>query len=123
MVAAGYSPSVRLFEAGACGAPLISDASAGLDTLFVPRREIVFAKTSHAVVQALTWPEERRAAIAHACQRRFLREHSSRHRAAELEHRLLSIMAVTGRELKPQAYRPQSEPKQGTYVSRQRVLT
>ena len=38
MIAAGYSPSVRLFEAGACGVPIISDWWSGLDTLFEPGR-------------------------------------------------------------------------------------
>src|SRR4051812_3498305 len=32
MVAAGYSPSVRLFEAAACGTPIISDLWPGLET-------------------------------------------------------------------------------------------
>jgi spore maturation protein CgeB len=41
MVAAGWSPSVRLFEAGACGAPVISDIWPGLEALFTPGEEIV----------------------------------------------------------------------------------
>jgi methyltransferase (TIGR04290 family) len=41
MVAAGFSPSVRLFEAAACGTPIISDAWPGLATLFEPGREIL----------------------------------------------------------------------------------
>ncbi len=36
MIAAGWSPSVRLFEAAACGTPIISDWWAGLDSLFDP---------------------------------------------------------------------------------------
>ena len=43
MIRAGYSPSVRLFEAAACGTPIISDIWDGLDTLFEPGREIVLA--------------------------------------------------------------------------------
>ena len=38
MIRAGYSPSVRLFEAAACGTPIISDVWAGLDTLLRPGR-------------------------------------------------------------------------------------
>lgn len=34
MIKAGYSPSVRLFEAAACGMPIISDYWLGLETLF-----------------------------------------------------------------------------------------
>ena len=37
MVRMGYSPSVRLFEAAACGVPIISDWWPGLDTIFVTR--------------------------------------------------------------------------------------
>ncbi len=38
MIAAGWSPSVRLFEAAACGTPIISDAWAGLESLLRDRR-------------------------------------------------------------------------------------
>ncbi len=40
MIAAGYSPSVRLFEAAACATPIISDVWEGIDTLFEPGEEI-----------------------------------------------------------------------------------
>src|SRR5581483_548045 len=39
MVRAGYSPSVRLFEAAACGVPIISDYWQGLETFFQPGEE------------------------------------------------------------------------------------
>src|SRR3546814_16608778 len=39
MVRTGYSPSVRLFEAAACGSPIISDPWAGLEGLFIPEAE------------------------------------------------------------------------------------
>ncbi|MBX9460958.1 MAG: glycosyltransferase [Brevundimonas sp.] len=38
MVEAGFSPSIRLFEAAACAAPVISDVWPGLDQLFHPGR-------------------------------------------------------------------------------------
>mgnify|MGYP001764978704 CR=1 FL=1 len=41
MVKAGWSPSIRLFEAAACGVPIISDAWEGLDHFFEPGREIL----------------------------------------------------------------------------------
>ena len=34
MIAAGWSPSVRLFEAASCGTPIISDRWPGIETLF-----------------------------------------------------------------------------------------
>ncbi|MCU0626981.1 MAG: glycosyltransferase, partial [Gemmatimonadaceae bacterium] len=40
MIRAGWSPSVRLFEAAACGAPIVSDAWAGIETLLAPPTEL-----------------------------------------------------------------------------------
>jgi len=85
MLRAGYSPSVRLFEATACGVPVISDAWPGLDTLFEPDREIITASDSAAVQRALALPEARRQAIAQAARRRTLQEHSATQRAQQLE--------------------------------------
>jgi spore maturation protein CgeB len=85
MVRAGYSPSVRLFEAAACGAPLISDDWPGLSDLFAPGREIVIARDTRDMLTALEWSEERRLRIARAGRARVLREHTSHHRAARLE--------------------------------------
>jgi hypothetical protein len=45
MIAAGWSPSVRLFEAAMCGCPVISDVWEGLDNCFVPGREILLARS------------------------------------------------------------------------------
>src|SRR5206468_12762240 len=50
MIAAGWSPSVRLFEAAACGTPIISDAWDGLETLFSPGREILLPDGPLAVL-------------------------------------------------------------------------
>ncbi|MGN6126796.1 MAG: glycosyltransferase family protein, partial [Humibacter sp.] len=44
-------PSGRMFEAAACGAPIISDWWEGLDTLFTPGEEIVIARSSEDVVR------------------------------------------------------------------------
>src|SRR4051794_30202949 len=54
MIAAGWSPSVRLFEAAACGTPVISDQWDGIDSLFEPGREIILADTSQEVVERLS---------------------------------------------------------------------
>src|SRR3970282_181668 len=43
MIHAGYSPSVRLFEAAACGCPVISDWWEGLDQFFKVDEEILVA--------------------------------------------------------------------------------
>ena len=51
MVKAGYSPSVRLFEAAACGVPIISDEWPGLETIFTPGREILVARSTEDALQ------------------------------------------------------------------------
>jgi len=53
MIRAGYSPSVRLFEAAATGTPIISDVWAGLDTILAPGREIVTAADDDDVLAVL----------------------------------------------------------------------
>src|SRR5690606_13528905 len=85
MIAAGWSPSVRLFEAGACGTPVISDRWRGLDGLFPDGEAIVIADTSEDVVTALTRISgSRRREIAAAARRRVLAGHTGRARAGEL---------------------------------------
>jgi len=93
MVAAGYSPSVRLFEAGACGCPIISDEWPGIETLFVPGREIVLANGPGSVLAALRSGEAARQALASGARRRILAEHTSKHRAESLEAELLGAVA------------------------------
>ncbi|MGG5822612.1 CgeB family protein [Falsiroseomonas sp. HW251] len=93
MVRAGWSPSVRLFEAASCGTPVISDIWPGLSSLFVPDREILLARTAEEVLAALDDPGgERRRRIATAARRRVLRAHTAAHRAAALEAHLRTAM-------------------------------
>ena len=85
MVAAGHSPSVRLFEAGACAVPIISDEWAGLTDIFAGGTEIAIARTHQDVLAYLRWPEPRRRALGEAARRRVLAGHTAAHRAATLE--------------------------------------
>ncbi|MEG3191399.1 CgeB family protein [Lysobacter sp. D1-1-M9] len=86
MVAAGWSPSVRLFEAAACATPIVSDPWDGLETLFEPGEEILI---THSGADVLQWirdiPEERRCRIGEGGRRRILAEHTAAHRAETLE--------------------------------------
>jgi spore maturation protein CgeB len=77
---------VRLFEAGACGAAMISDRWPGIEEFFVPGREILLPGSPEEVVDVLhgTHPDDRRA-IGAAARRRILAEHTAEHRAEELE--------------------------------------
>ena len=97
MVRAGYSPSVRLFEAGACGTPILSDIWLGIDEIFVPDEDIMLVAEAEDVLRALLdCPEHRRSAMATALQRRVQSRHTARHRAAELEEHLRRGSITTG---------------------------
>jgi spore maturation protein CgeB len=86
MVKAGFSPSVRLFEAAACGTAIISDPWTGLETFFEPGKEIlVAASTSEILAMLRTTSEASIAELGDAARKRFLSEHTPDHRAAELE--------------------------------------
>jgi spore maturation protein CgeB len=86
MKALGFSPSVRLFEAAACGTPLISDDWPGIETVFAPGAEILLASGPRDVVQILNEiSDDRRLTIASNARARLLREHTPAHRARQLE--------------------------------------
>lgn len=92
MVLAGYSPSVRLFEAAACGATIASDNWPGLDTFFTPGEEILLPTGTDDVVHYLRdlADEELRRIGARAADR-VREEHSSNRRAQELEQVLAEV--------------------------------
>jgi spore maturation protein CgeB len=102
MVAAGWSPSVRLFEAAACAAPIISDVWDGLETLLEPGREILLAEDPQTVLRALAMPEAERRALGEAARRRILAAHTATHRARELE---ALLQAAGARAPEPQLER------------------
>ena len=93
MVHAGYSPSIRLFEAAACGCPIISDWWEGLDAFFTVGEEILVAESPEKTLEYLfdlSAPE--RELIGQRARARVLSEHTAPRRAAELEgyvHQLL----------------------------------
>jgi spore maturation protein CgeB len=86
MAAAGYSPSVRLFEAAACGVPIISDRWPGIEEFFVPGREILLANSTADIVRILSRSRpSRRRNIATAARERVLKNHTAEIRAIEFE--------------------------------------
>ena len=95
MVEAGWSPSVRLFEAAACGVPVISDWWEGLGEFFEPGAEIVVAESSDDVVEALQdIPADDAHAIGAAARDRVLAEHTPEQRAEQLEAHVRALSAV-----------------------------
>jgi spore maturation protein CgeB len=87
MVQAGYSPSVRLFEAAACGAAIASDNWPGLDTFFKPGEQILLPTGTDDVIRYLCdISDEQMRAIGNSAQQRVLAEHTSQIRAVEFEN-------------------------------------
>jgi spore maturation protein CgeB len=93
MIAAGWSPSVRLFEAAACATPVISDRWAGIDCSFEPEREIVLANSSEEVIDRLMSSDDA-AEVGRAARDRVLAHHTANHRAAELERFIAEATAA-----------------------------
>jgi spore maturation protein CgeB len=86
MIRMGYSPSVRLFEAAACGVPIISDWWPGLETIFVPGKHILLARSSRDVLRYLhEIPDRERLQIALRAREHLLARHTAAHRAIALE--------------------------------------
>jgi len=84
MAEMGWCPSGRLFEAAACGAPMISDSWSGLEDFFEPGSEIIVATTTSDVVDALALDRAELACMAARARERTLDEHTAMHRAHEL---------------------------------------
>jgi spore maturation protein CgeB len=106
MVRAGFSPSVRLFEAASCGTPIISDDWPGLNTFFRPKEEILIASNARDVLEILQdiAPQVARE-IGLRARERVLGEHTSAHRALEFER---FVAAARGYAAVP----PELAPKQ-----------
>ena len=86
MVQAGWSPSVRLFEAAACGACIVSDNWPGLDHFFRPQEEILLPACAEDVIRYITGlSDDERQTIGDRAQQRVLAEHTSSHRARQFE--------------------------------------
>jgi spore maturation protein CgeB len=85
MVEAGWSPSVRLFEAAACGVPVISDRWEGLEELLP---EVRIADTTDDVLRLLREPADPRALRA-----RVLAGHTAERRVEQLVEELAAVAA------------------------------
>jgi spore maturation protein CgeB len=97
MRAAGYSPSVRLFEAAACGTAIVSDQWDGLDQFFRPGQQILIAHSTQDTLQFLhDIPDKERIAIGAAARARILKEHTSLHRGGELDMYVSEILGRSG---------------------------
>jgi spore maturation protein CgeB len=95
MVRAGYSPSVRLFEAAACARPIISDWWEGMDSFLKIGEEILIAETPERILEyLLDMPAGERESIGRRARARILAEHTATHRALELEKYALELLGA-----------------------------
>jgi spore maturation protein CgeB len=101
MVRAGYSPSVRLFEAAACAAPILSDSWPGIEEFFFPGPEILLPRNGEELQEILqSLSDTERLRIGQAAQARILEKHTHERRAQELERIIESVMSgAAGLEL------------------------
>jgi len=84
MAEMGWCPSGRLFEAAACGAPLLSDTWQGIDAFFAPGDEILIARDASDTLAALATPDAELQRIARRARERTMDQHTSDKRAREL---------------------------------------
>jgi spore maturation protein CgeB len=86
MVANGWSPATRVFEAAGAGACLITDAWPGIELFLEPDREVLVARDGDEVAAHVeTLEPEHARAIGAAALERVLREHTYAQRAEQVE--------------------------------------
>ncbi len=81
--AGSFAGNIRLFDATGSGTCLVTDHKNNLNQFFDIDREIVTFKNHEECIEKVNWlmnHEENRLAIAHAGQKRTLREHSYHNR-------------------------------------------
>lgn len=98
MIAAGWAPSVRLFEAAACGTPVISDEWPGLREIFGSGTGLSIVRSGDEVVRLLQGHRaDGLTADTQAIRRTVLIAHTGRVRAAELAAHLQAVPFRHGR--------------------------
>ena len=85
MARLGYCPSGRLFEAAACGVPILSDWWEGMDLFFEPGKQILIASTTTDILEVLELTDYELACIARTARDRALTEHTAERRVEQLE--------------------------------------
>jgi spore maturation protein CgeB len=84
MAQMGFCPSGRLFEAAACGVPVLSDAWKGLEQFFTPGEQILLADSTDVAISAIDSSTADLERIGRAARERVLDEHTSAERARQL---------------------------------------
>jgi spore maturation protein CgeB len=98
MAEMGWCPSGRLFEAAACGAPLLSDSWVGLEDFFQPGEEILLADDAADTLAALRLQGDQLSGLARRARERTLDQHSSNKRAGDLVELLEQAASRSARQ-------------------------
>ena len=93
MARMGWCPPGRLFEAAACGAPILSDTWEGLEAFFEPGVELLLVSGAADVEGALELDEHARRRIGAAARERVLACHTATQRARDLEAAIAGVVA------------------------------
>jgi spore maturation protein CgeB len=102
MIRTGWSPSVRLFEAAACGTPIISDRWEGLDDLLPINDAILVADHADDVVGILSGTDATtRDRIGRRARDIVLTNHSGAARGLKLEHYIKAIQTPAMTHIRP----------------------
>ena len=92
MAAVGFSPPTRVFEAAGAGACVVTDHWKGIETFFVPGKEILVASSPEEIVGYLrSVSESQSRKIGDNMRARALREHTYALRARQFD----SIVSMT----------------------------
>lgn len=91
MAELGYCPSGRLFEAAACGVPVLTDYWEGLEDFYVPGKEILVAHSRAETIEALRMDPISLARIGRAAYERTMECHTASVRAGQFEQSIESI--------------------------------
>jgi spore maturation protein CgeB len=84
MATYGYCPSGRVFEAAACGTPIVSDAWPGIEEFFRDGEEIFLAERFGDVMSAMQRSDMELVRVARRARQRTLDEHTGDRRATQL---------------------------------------
>jgi spore maturation protein CgeB len=93
MAAYGHCPSGRLFEAAACGTPILSDEWDGLEDFF-SRDEIFIVRNTESVLEALDSSQEELQQRATRARARTLEEHTGDRRALDLLNAIEGVSSI-----------------------------
>jgi spore maturation protein CgeB len=104
MAAMGYCPSGRLFEAAACGTPVLSDWWTGLDEFFQPGEEILIAASPSDTLNAIRQDARSMKQVGARARQRALDSHTAEIRARQFVDLVFEDAAVMETPFENPAY-------------------